>query len=435
MRKFVARSIVVALGVLLVCGCSSTGGKSPSVASLNPMKYFAKSKPVPKPSQMTPNVSLPSADGLALTDSKSDGGFAPPSPYGAGAADSKQPKDAFAGQYSSTTDPSRNASPATGASLAASPQHGMYDPNGYAGTTAPSGYTLPKSNSLTGTTPSDSTSPYSLGGSRYDIQNPGLSTGALAGGSSTHSGAGRSLTGGQQADPYYASSGSAYNQPASYQASSLPSPAGAITGASQGAYPSTGTYQVDPSAVYGSWNNGTNPSAPGGYTGSAFPATTDRRDMGGIASLPSSPAASLPELSAGSHRLPAAECARVYTADRVYPAELQSGNRSHCAARLLARDHFPVPLVHGPAGHDERRPALLGQPGDVSVDDLRLIERILLILAAGCVEPQTTLAPHGFPCGVFLRRVRRIGRETSLDGARVNLASRCWCHETMQFSA
>ncbi len=292
MRKFVARSIVVALGVLLVCGCSSTGGKSPSVASLNPMKYFAKSKPVPKPSQMTPNVSLPSADGLALTDSKSDGGFAPPSPYGAGAADSKQPKDAFAGQYSSTTDPSRNASPATGASLAASPQHGMYDPNGYAGTTAPSGYTLPKSNSLTGTTPSDSTSPYSLGGSRYDIQNPGLSTGALAGGSSTQSGAGRSLTGGQQADPYYASSGSAYNQPASYQASSLPSPAGAITGASQGTYPSTGTYQVDPSAVYGSWNNGTNPSAPGGYTGSAFPATTDRRDMGGIASLPSSPAAS-----------------------------------------------------------------------------------------------------------------------------------------------
>ncbi|MDD4266597.1 MAG: hypothetical protein PHO07_12270 [Pirellulales bacterium] len=292
MRKLVARSIVVALGVLLVCGCSSTGGKSPSVASLNPMKYFAKSKPVPKPSQMTPNVSLPSADGLALTDSKPNGGFAPPSPYAAGAADGKQPKDAFAGQYASTADPAQNASPATSASLAAGPQQGMYDPNGYAGATATSGYALPKSNSLTGTTPSDSTGPYGLGGSRYDIQNPGLSSGPLAGGSTIPSSAGRSLSDGQQAAPNSAGSGSAYNQTASYQASPLPSPAGARTGTLQGTYPSTGTYQADPSAVYGTWNNGTNPSAVGGYAGSAMPASTDRRDIGGIASLPTSPAAS-----------------------------------------------------------------------------------------------------------------------------------------------
>ena len=136
MRRIVARSMLVALGLLLACGCSSTGSKSSSIASLNPMKYFAKSKPVAKPSsQMTPSVPLPSADGLASSDAGS-GGLAPPSPYGANANGTNLPQDAFAGQYSSSLDSSKSYSPTTDASLAATPQQGMYDPNGYT-TTAP----------------------------------------------------------------------------------------------------------------------------------------------------------------------------------------------------------------------------------------------------------------------------------------------------------
>ncbi len=168
MRKLVARSIAVALVAVLVSGCSSTGGqKSFGWASLNPMTYFASSdadSPVPKPSdQMAPTVTLPNASEVAES-----GGTAPRSPYGqAGLGDAVQ-------------------TAATQASLGATgPQHGMYDPNGYAGTNVPlspsstgldpypaqssaaGGYSTPPASGY-GMPPAGQ---YALGGGSYDIQN------------------------------------------------------------------------------------------------------------------------------------------------------------------------------------------------------------------------------------------------------------------------
>lgn len=167
MRKLVARSIAVAFVAVLVSGCSSTGGqKSFSWASLNPMTYFAKSDtdPVPKPSdQMAPTVTLPSASDVAES-----GGTAPRSPYGqTGLGDAVQ-------------------TAATQASLGATgPQRGMYDPNGYAGTSVPpsspstgfdqyptqspagGGYPMPPASGYDATPAGQ----YALGGGSYDIQN------------------------------------------------------------------------------------------------------------------------------------------------------------------------------------------------------------------------------------------------------------------------
>jgi len=192
MRKLVARSIAVGLTAVLLSGCSSTGGqKSFSWSSLNPMTYFADSdddSPVPKPTdQMAPTVTLPNASDVAES-----GGTAPPSPYG----------------QTSAGDAVQTAATQV-ASGAINPQRGMYDPNGYGGSSLPlssgteqygtqasasTGYSLPPSGvavqqaaqsgyqlpAAPAGYEAGSTAQYALGGGSYDIQrqpqgsNPGL---------------------------------------------------------------------------------------------------------------------------------------------------------------------------------------------------------------------------------------------------------------------
>ncbi len=176
MRKLAARSIAVALLAVVIPGCTSGGQKSFSWASMNPMTYFAKSdsdSQVPKPSdQMGPAVTMGEESSLAST---SGAAVAPPSPYSAA--------QAVAGL-------AENGSSAT-------PQRGMYDANGYTGSSLPlsspstgydpyasSGYDLPASGTSAYQAPSggysvpqsgsaydaNSTAQYALGGS-YDIPN------------------------------------------------------------------------------------------------------------------------------------------------------------------------------------------------------------------------------------------------------------------------
>ncbi|MHB8899564.1 MAG: hypothetical protein ACYC6Y_12525 [Thermoguttaceae bacterium] len=324
MGKLVARSLAAALVVVLISGCSSTGGKkSFSWSSMNPMTYFAKSDsaPVPKPSeQLAPTVTLPSAADVSSTKDAS-GSLAPPSPYGQkGRTDSS---------YSSVA--SRTSSTNT------APQRGMYDLNGYSGSSLPlsqsskdysqytppsttgsgyapsavanadspatsSGYQMPPSNGYG----SGSSAQYSLGGGPYDIQPGPTQTAASLPAYSSPAQTAASLPA-YNSPTQTAASLPAYNNAVNPYASSTSPPSGSLNSTSPYQMPpmpsqasgySTGLAQ-DPYKPMSSSSSAINPyPASGGtpepYSGYASGYQADSGSVGNVAALPT-----LPPLSNG----------------------------------------------------------------------------------------------------------------------------------------
>ncbi len=231
MRKLVARSFAAALVVVLISGCSSTGGKkSFSWSSLNPATYFAKSdskSDISKPKdKMPPKVTLEDASEVAYANGQS-GGTAPLSPYNQKSVGTSDYRST-AGQLSSNT---------------VSPQYGAYNPNGYTGGSLPlspsstdySQYPQPSTGSAYNSLPTG-TANYQPSGSGYQMQ-------ASSGYSSTPP-ASYSLGGGSYdiqpgSTPAYANAAAPYANNAVYGSGTVP--AGSATPTYQAPFPAQGS--------------------------------------------------------------------------------------------------------------------------------------------------------------------------------------------------
>ena len=140
MRTHSARSIVAVVAVSVLCGCSSGGGKSWSMASLNPFKSSSKAlakttaPPFKKPSaSANPADSLPSASEYTSTSGGSTPSFGAYSqqPAARSGYNSIAPSGYQSGQssYSSIAPSSSTGySALPGSSPTVSPQHGYYGP-------------------------------------------------------------------------------------------------------------------------------------------------------------------------------------------------------------------------------------------------------------------------------------------------------------------
>ena len=263
MRKLGAQSLTLVLSALLLSGCSSTGDKSFSMSSLNPMTYFAKSdsdSPVPRPSeQMAPTVTLPEAASVASTGD-APGGTAPASPYPTTPDYQSRPQvstpSAFPPYMAPQTASTSPTAPVT-------PQQGLYDPNG--------GLTTATANAAVGspyTPPAAATSP------SYPTNPSGFANTPAPNGYQTPSGAQYAL-GGQydiQKSPVTAEPTAPYAN----NAANAVQPTSTFPGPTTSAAPEP-------------YTTVTTPAYPSGLA--AQPAPTARRDLGGVATRPEAPAA------------------------------------------------------------------------------------------------------------------------------------------------